>query len=45
MASLQQKSDTWYCQFVCHGKRHTFTVGKVPADEAEANQVDYLLMR
>ena len=29
------------------GKRHTFTVGKVEPDEAEAkaNQVDYILMR
>ena len=47
MASLQQKGDSWYCQFLYHGKRHTFTVGKVADAEAEAkaSQVDYLLMR
>lgn len=47
MASLQQKGDRFYCQFLYHGKRHTFTVGRVSRDEAEtkAAQVDYLLMR
>ena len=47
MASLQFKSDTWYCQFLYHGKRCTFTIGKVSEDEAvsKSNQVDYLLMR
>ena len=47
MASLQKKGESWYCQFLYHGKRHTFTIGKVEPDEAEskANQVDYLLMR
>jgi CheY-like chemotaxis protein len=23
LASLQQKGDGWYCQFLYHGKRHT----------------------
>lgn len=47
MASLQQKGENWYCQFLYHGKRHTFTIGRVSAQEADAkaNQVDYLLMR
>jgi integrase len=47
MASLQRRGESWYCQFLYHGKRHTFTIGKVEPDEAEskANQVDYLLMR
>lgn len=47
MASLQQKGNGWYCQFLYHGKRHTFSVGPVSAEEAEtkASQVDYLLMR
>jgi integrase len=47
MASLQKKGDSWYCQFMHRGHRHTFTIGKV--DETEANntaaRVDYLLMR
>ena len=47
MASLQFKGESWYCQFLYHGKRQTFTIGKVSEDEAEAkaNQADYLLMR
>jgi hypothetical protein len=47
MASIQKKGDSWYCQFLYKGKRHTFTIGRVLEDEAEAkaNQVDYLLMR
>lgn len=47
MASLQKKGENWYCQFLYRGKRHTFTIGKVDRDEAEAksNQADYLLMR
>jgi integrase len=47
MASIQKKGDSWYCQFLYRGKRHTFTIGKVDDEEAEtkANQVDYLLMR
>src|SRR5579864_6615784 len=47
MASLQKKGESFYCQFMYHGKRLTFTVGAVSAEEAEnkARQVDYLLMR
>src|SRR5207244_1837460 len=47
MSSLQKKGESWYCQFLYHGKRHTISLGKVPDNEAEAkaSQVDYLLMR
>jgi integrase len=47
MASVQQKGDAYYCQFLFQGKRHTVTVGKVSRDEADtfAGKVDYLLMR
>lgn len=47
MASIHHKGEAWHCQFLYHGKRHTFSLGKVAQDEAEtkANQVDYLLMR
>jgi hypothetical protein len=47
MASLQKKGDSYYCQFMYHGRQHTFTVGTVEESEAEnkARQVDYLLMR
>ncbi|AGA26309.1 tyrosine-type recombinase/integrase [Singulisphaera acidiphila] len=47
MASLQQKGNGWYCQFIYHGKRHTFAVGRVSEAEAKAKsaQVDYLLLR
>jgi hypothetical protein len=47
MASNHHKGEAWHCQFVYHGKRHTFSLGKVPQEETEikANQVDYLLMR
>jgi integrase len=47
MATLQKKGNGWYCQFLYHGKRHTFTVGRVSKAEArsKANQVGYLLMR
>ena len=47
MASLQKKGNGWYCQFLYHGKRHTFAVGAVPEQEAQAKsaQVDYLLLR
>ena len=47
MASIHHKGEAWHCQFVYHGKRHTFSLGKVTQDEAEtkANQVNYLLMR
>src|SRR3712207_2154587 len=47
MASLQRKGEGWYCQFTYRRKRHTFAVGRVAEDEAQAvaAQVDYLLMR
>jgi integrase len=47
MASIQKKGESWYCQFLHHGKRHTFTIGAVEQDEAEAKagQVDLLLLR
>ena len=46
MASLQRKGNGWYCQFLYHGKRHTFSVGRVGQEDAEAKakQVDYLLL-
>lgn len=47
MASIHLKGDAWHCQFLFHGKRHTFTLGKVSQEEAEnkASQVQYILMR
>ena len=47
MASLQQKSGTFYCQFCYLGKRYTVTIGAVAKDEAEAfaGSVDLLLLR
>ncbi|HLN30711.1 MAG TPA: site-specific integrase [Gemmataceae bacterium] len=47
MASLQKKGESWYCQFMYHGRRHTFTIGRVGDDEAKntAAKCDYLLMR
>jgi hypothetical protein len=36
MASIQQKDEAWHCQFVYHGKRHMFSLGKVSQDEADA---------
>ena len=36
MASLQQKGNGWYCQFLHRGKRHTFAVGAVSEVEASA---------
>lgn len=47
MASIHQKGDAWHCQFLYHGKRHTFSLGKVTLDEVEskASQAEYLLMR
>ncbi len=47
MASLRQKGNGWYCQFLYQGKRHIISVGPVSQEEAEskASQVDYLLMR
>jgi integrase len=47
MATLQKKGNGWYCQFLHHGKRHTFTIGRVSKAEAraKADQVGYLLLR
>jgi integrase len=47
MASLQERNGSYRILFCHHGKLHTFTIGKVEKDEAEAKarQVDYLLMR
>ncbi len=47
MATIQKKGNGWYCQFLHHGKRHTFTIGRVSKAEAHAkcDQVGYLLMR
>lgn len=47
MATIQERNKSFRIQFLYHGKRHGFTVGVVPRDEAEskAQQVDYLLMR
>lgn len=47
MASLQQKGDAWYCQFLYKRQRHTFAVGKVEEVEAKAvaAKTEYLLMR
>ena len=47
MASLQKKGESYYCQFLHSGKRHTFTVGPVSPEEAnaKARQVEYLLLR
>jgi integrase len=47
MASLQQKGESWYCQFMYRRRRHTLTLGKVHENEAKATaaRIDYLLMR
>jgi hypothetical protein len=47
MASLQERNGSYRVFFCHHGKLHSFTIGKVARDEAEAKarQVDYLLMR
>jgi hypothetical protein len=46
MASLQEKGNGWYCQFLYPGKRRTFAVGAVSEQEAQVRsaQVDYLLL-
>lgn len=36
MASVQRKGNSWYCQFLHRGRRHTFALGPVGAEEAEA---------
>jgi integrase len=47
MASLQERNGSYRITFYWNGKRETFTIGEVGADEADskARQVDYLLMR
>lgn len=47
MATLQQRNGSYRILFVYHGKRETFTLGKVSQEEAEAKaaQVDDLLLR
>ncbi|HUY87555.1 MAG TPA: site-specific integrase [Pirellulales bacterium] len=47
MATLQERNGSFRILFVYHGKRETFTLGRVARDEAEskASQVEYLLMR
>jgi integrase len=47
MATLQQRRSSYRILFRWHGKRMTFTLGKVTSNEAEAkrSQVEYLLMR
>ena len=47
MASLQKKGNSWNCQFVYNGKRHTFTLGDVSEREAElsAASADKVLLR
>jgi integrase len=47
VASIQKKSESWYCQFVYRKQRYTFIVGKVDEIEARAvkGKVEYLLMR
>jgi hypothetical protein len=44
-ATLAHVAAALLSRLLYHGKRHTFTIGKVEPDEAKANQVDYLLMR
>src|SRR5262249_13609939 len=47
MASLQKKGGAWYCQFTYLGRRITFTIGKVPENEAlrwKANTENLLLL-
>jgi integrase len=47
MASLQERNGSFRLLFMFRGKLHSFTIGKVSADEAQskADQVEYLLMR
>jgi hypothetical protein len=47
MASIQKKGQSYYCQFLFLGNRHTFNLGQVHEDEAraKAQQFGYLLMR
>lgn len=45
MASLQKKNESWHCQFLHYGKRHTWVIGKVEELDAQASRqrVEYLL--
>jgi integrase len=47
MASLQQKGDSWHCQFLYKKQRRTWVLGKIDETEAHAikGKVEYLLMR
>lgn len=47
MSGIQFRHGGYRVSFRYQGKRHIFTLGEVPKDEAEnkARQVDYLLMR
>jgi integrase len=47
MATLQERNGSYRVLFLHRGKRHTFTLGRVSREEAEAKtaQVEYLLMR
>jgi hypothetical protein len=47
MAAVQERNGSFRILFRYLGKQYTFTLGKVPRDEAEtkAAQVDYLLLR
>jgi integrase len=47
VASIQKKGESWYCQFAYENRRHTYTIGKVNEDEAQAvrGKFEYLLLR
>ncbi|HZZ44212.1 MAG TPA: hypothetical protein VFE58_14855 [Tepidisphaeraceae bacterium] len=47
MASLQKKGDSYYCQFIHGGKRHTMTIGDVSKAEAHQwkSRTENVLMR
>lgn len=47
MATLQERNRSFHVLFCYHGKRESFTIGKVSRQEAGTTsaQVDYLLMR
>ena len=47
MAGLQLRGDSYRILFRFRGKQHSFSLGNVARQEAEAksDQVDYLLMR
>ena len=45
MATLQERNGSFRILFLHHGKRHTFTLGRVPQEIAEAkvSKVDEIL--